>query len=159
MKTKDIYNFRRQLVRDLSIDNNVPNSTILELTELRNFISEFILSWVTRKLDMIRVKEKRIKLHNRDGANLELVKISTRPDNSELWKLEVDDEHDYVLQYIRIIGKENTSIIESPNDWKAIDPSGGPFISIGSIIDNQYKVVGFLDATTLILRNEGDNNK
>lgn len=159
MKTKDIYNFRRQLVRDLSIDNNVPNSTILELTELRNFISEFILSWVTRKLDMIRVKEKRIKLHNRDGANLELVKVSERPDNSELWKLEVDDEHDYVLQYIRIIGKEGASTMKSPDDWEAIDPSGGPFISIGSIIDNQYKVVGFLDATILILRNEGDNNK
>jgi len=159
MKTKDIYNFKRQLLESLSIDT-VSTVTVLELLNLRNYISEFITSWEIYNLDKLKAsKKKKMKLHNRDGANLELVKISTRPDNSEVWKLKVDTDHDYVLQYIRIIGKEGASTMKSPNDWEAIDPSGGPFISIGSIIDNQYKVVGFLDATTLILRNEGDNDK
>ena len=159
MKTKDIYNFKRQLLESLSIDT-VSTVTVLELLNLRNYISEFITSWEIYNLDKLKAsKKKKMKLHNRDGANLELVKISTRPDNSEVWKLKVDTDHDYVLQYIRIIGKEGASTMKSPNDWEAIDPSGGPFISIGSIIDNQYKVVGFLDATTLILQNEGDNNK
>lgn len=94
---------------------------------------------------------KEIKLYNRDGGDLRLVKL-----NEENWKLEVDKEHDYVLKYMRIIGKEFASNM-NPENWEAIDPAGGPFLSIGDILENKYEIIGFVNETTLII-NERNNN-
>ena len=72
-----------------------------------------------------------IKLFNRDGAKLYLEKIKEIEPNIYEWKLVVDSKHDYVLKYCRYIGQhqiENNKI-----NWdiiEAIDPSGGPFISL-----------------------------
>lgn len=88
---------------------------------------------------------KKINLYNRDGANLWL-----ENESENYWKLKVDKKHEYCLQYIRIIG-------DYPSNIQAIDPSGGPFLSKGDILDNNYEIVGFLNGTTLIL-NERNNN-
>lgn len=42
---------------------------------------------------------KEIKLHNRDGANLKLV----RTDDPTLWKLKVDRRHQYIFMYMRYL--------------------------------------------------------
>lgn len=100
---------------------------------------------------------KEIKLFNRDGANLRLVKMNDK--NPGIWNLIVDKKHKYIFEYMRIIGKEGAKNMRNPSDWDAIDPSGGPFISLGSEFENKYKVVGFINATTLIIsENEGNNN-
>ena len=83
----------------------------------------------------------KIKLYNRDGANLWLESI----DNS-LWKLKVDKNHKYCLKYIRIIG-----------NYEAVDPSGGPFISVGDTF-NGYKITNILNATTFIMKKENGDN-
>lgn len=62
-----------------------------------------------------------IKLHNRDGADLKLRHHS----ENDVWKFEVDDEHKFVLEYIRV-GRNKDNTIDF------IDPAGGPFISIGT---------------------------
>lgn len=98
---------------------------------------------------------KEIKLHNRDGANLKLV----RTDDPTLWKLKVDRRHQYIFMYMRGIYKEGTKDFNCEN-LESIDPSGGPMISIGDIFENKYKVVGFKDFTTLIIsEDEGNSNK
>lgn len=95
-----------------------------------------------------------INLHNRDRAKLYLEKINN--ENPGLWKLKVDDKHKYVLEYIRVIGHSLDGRIVN---IEAIDPSGGPFISIGDKFEEKYEVVGFKDYTTLIIsENEGNNN-
>lgn len=96
-----------------------------------------------------------INLYNRDRANLYLEKIND--ENPGLWKLRVDDKHNYVLEYIRVIGNVSDGKVV---DIEAIDPSGGPFISIGDEFEGKYKVVGFKDCSTLIIsENERNNNK
>ena len=79
---------------------------------------------------------KEIKLFNRDGADLKLVQKYLKEIEPGIpdWELQVDKEHDYVLEFVRFIGNYN----EDKNfiNWdiiEAIDPSGGPFISF--IID------------------------
>ena len=67
----------------------------------------------------------KICLFNRDGANLWLEKGSYLEPHIYEWHLKVDDEHDWVLKYLRIIGNYPTEI-------EAVDPSGGPFISVGN---------------------------
>lgn len=90
----------------------------------------------------------KIKLYNRDGADLWLEK-----EDSNIWKLKVDQNHTYVLKYIRIIGYP---------EIEAIDPSGGPFISVGDVlndIENRfYKVIEIINYTTLKLKEENGNN-
>lgn len=88
---------------------------------------------------------KEIKLPNRDGADLKLVNTK---DN--IWKFEVDSEHEFVLTYLRIIGKEFASNMEDPNNWEALDPSGGPFLSIGDKLDD-LTIKGFTKDFELIL--------
>lgn len=92
---------------------------------------------------------KKIKLYNRDGANLWLENIK---DNQ--WQLKVDKNHEYCLQYIRVIGNY-------PKEIEAIDPSGGPFLSKGDILDGNYEIVDFLflNGTTLILNERNNNSK
>jgi len=85
----------------------------------------------------------KIKLFNRDGATLWL-------ENTEnnIWKLNVDEDHTWVLEHIRVIGNYPTHII-------AVDPSGGPYIEIGSYLkdtkDNKYKIVKIINTTTFEL--------
>lgn len=98
-----------------------------------------------------------IKLYNRDGADLKLVNAW---DN--VWKLEVDKEHEYVIQYMRVIYKENVDYKDAtdaldPKNYEAIDPSGGPMIGLGDIFEG-YKLIEFMDCTTFIMEYEGDNN-
>lgn len=77
---------------------------------------------------------KEIKLFNRDGANLKLVS-----EDSKLWKFQVDDKHSWVLEYMRM-GFENDNKTIS-----FIDPSGGPYLSRGQRLDNDYIIQGFLE--------------
>ena len=90
----------------------------------------------------------KIILYNRDRANLWLEK-----EDSDIWKLKVDQNHEYVLEYMRVIGYPKI---------EAIDPSGGPFISVGDILeDNEkrsYKIIEIINCTTLKLKEENGNN-
>ena len=90
----------------------------------------------------------KIILYNRDRANLWLEK-----EDSDIWKLKVDQNHEYVLEYMRVIGYPKI---------EAIDPSGGPFISVGDILeDNEkrsYKIIEIINYTTLKLKEENGNN-
>lgn len=92
----------------------------------------------------------KIKLFNRDGADLNLVqKREIEPGISE-WELQADDKHDYILKYTRYI--MDNGVIE------AIDPSGGPFISLGDEFNDKYKIVKINNAKSLWL-SERNNNK
>lgn len=95
---------------------------------------------------------KEIKLYNRDGANLKLVNTK---DN--IWELKVDKNHEYVLRYMRVIFKENSETL-NPKNYLSVDPSGGPFITLGDVFEG-YKLVEFINSTTFIMKeNEGNNN-
>lgn len=83
---------------------------------------------------------EQIRLFNRDGADLFLV----NNDNDRFWHLEVDDQHNYVLNYMRIGYSENDNIIDF------IDPSGGPMICVGSKFDN-YIVDRIISHNKLVL--------
>lgn len=87
-----------------------------------------------------------IKLHNRDGANLWLEEDSLVEPYISEWKLKVDSKHQYCLKYMRIIG-----------DYEAIDPSGGPMISLGDEFNNKFKVVKIINPTTLWLSERNYN--
>ena len=78
---------------------------------------------------------KKIQLYNRDGANLWLENTGEQAaENISVWKLCVDNKHDYCLKYIRIIG-------DYPYKIEAIDPSGGPMLSVGDVFGNKYEIV------------------
>jgi hypothetical protein len=51
-----------------------------------------------------------------------------------MWYLDVDKEHEYVLNYCRLIGD---NFLEP----EAIDPSGGPMINLGDEFEGKYKIV------------------
>jgi hypothetical protein len=95
----------------------------------------------------------KIQLYNRDGADLQLVKIrDIEPFISE-WKLEVDSKHEYCLEHIRVIF--NGLNIE------AIDPSGGPYLYISDELDynlKSYKIVNITSNLTLWLSERNNNN-
>jgi len=75
-----------------------------------------------------------IKLYNRDGADLRLVS-----DDELLWRFKVDKEHLYVLEYIRVGYMEDNKTIDM------IDPSGGPYLSIGTKLNEKYIIDAFID--------------
>ena len=78
---------------------------------------------------------KKIKLYNRDGADLWLKKCDKQIEpNIWMWYLDVDKEHEYIFNYCRIIGDD---ILEP----EAIDPSGGPMLSLGDEFEGKYKIV------------------
>lgn len=80
------------------------------------------------------MKDK-IKLYNRDGADLWLKKCNKQIEpNIWMWYLDVDKEHEYIFEYCRYIGK---NILEP----EAIDPSGGPMLSLGDEFEGKYKIV------------------
>ena len=79
---------------------------------------------------------KEIKLFNRDSADLRLVQKQLKeiePNITE-WELQVDKKHEYVLEFCRYIGD---NLLEP----EAIDPSGGPMISLRDEFENKYKIV------------------
>ena len=80
---------------------------------------------------------KKIKLYNRDGANLwlECTHKEVEP-NIFIWALTVDPEHYYILEHCRVIFDKG---FDSP--IIAIDPAGGPFISLGDEFEDKYKIV------------------
>ena len=103
---------------------------------------------------------KEIKLFNRDGANLRLVQKYLKeiePGITE-WELQVDNKHKYVLEFVRFLGnynKEKNSI--NWNVIEAIDPSGGPFISLGDEFENKYKIVKINSVKSLWLSERNNN--
>ena len=84
---------------------------------------------------------ERIRLFNRDGANLFLV---SNPEGT-FWHFDVDDDHMYILEYMRIGYAEDNKTIDF------IDPSGGPMVHIGSQFDN-YIVDRIIDWNKIVLR-------
>lgn len=70
-------------------------------------------------------KLEKIILPNRDGAKLYLVKI-----DDNLYKLECDQNHKYVLDYACITLCEDNVTIQ------AFDPPGGPFLNLGYKVDD-----------------------
>jgi hypothetical protein len=103
---------------------------------------------------------KEIKLFNRDGADLKLVQKHLKEIEPYIteWKLQVDKKHRYVLEFCRFIGEQqvdgnkvNWNIIE------AIDPSGGPFISLGDEFEGKYKIVKICSINNIWI-SERDNN-
>lgn len=93
---------------------------------------------------------KKIKLYNRDGADLWLENTGEQVDEYiDIWELKVDSNHKYVLNYCRLIG----DILEP----EAIDPSGGPMLSVGDVFENKYKILR-INSTNNIWISEGDYN-
>ena len=77
----------------------------------------------------------KIKLYNRDGADLWLENTGEQvAENIAKWKLNVDDKHKYCLEYMRVIGNY-------PSEIEAIDPSGGPILSVEDVFENKYEIV------------------
>jgi len=75
-----------------------------------------------------------IKLFNRDGANLRLVS-----EDGLLWRIKVDIEHKYVLEHMRYgLEKDNKTIC-------MLDPSGGPYMTIGTKIGKDYIIDAFVE--------------
>lgn len=93
---------------------------------------------------------KKIKLFNRDGADLYIVLSKKVENNIYEAKLKVDKKHNYCLEYIRIIG-------DYPDNIEAVDPSGGPFISIGDEFENNYKIVKIKNSTTFLISERNNN--
>ena len=77
---------------------------------------------------------KKIFLHNRDNAKLTLVS-----EDEKLWKLNVDEAHKYVFEYCRIGYMNDNKTIEF------VDPSGGPFLSIGQKISEDKEIISIIN--------------
>ena len=95
---------------------------------------------------------KEIKLFNRDNADLKLVQKHLKeiePGITE-WELQADKKHNYVLEFCRYIGD---NFLEP----EAIDPSGGPMISLGDEFENKYKIVK-INSVKSIWISERNNN-
>lgn len=86
-----------------------------------------------------------IKLYNRDGADLRLEKLG-----SNIWELRTDDKHLYIFKYMRVISDDHGNI-------EAIDPSGGPFISVGDVFENKYEVTKILHPLKLEIHERNNN--
>ena len=103
---------------------------------------------------------KEIKLFNRDGADLKLVQKHLKEIEPYIteWELKVDKEHSYVLEFCRFIGEYQTE--NNKVNWdviEAIDPSGGPFISLGDEFEGKYKIVK-INSVNSIWISERNNN-
>ena len=83
----------------------------------------------------------KIKLHNRDRAELWLEKIKEIESHIYEWRLYVDQKHLYCLQFMRVIG-------DYPDNIEAVDPSGGPMIGLGDEFEGKYKIVNIINPTT-----------
>jgi hypothetical protein len=95
---------------------------------------------------------KKIKLYNRDGANLFLENTGEEvAENISKWKLCVDRKHEYCLHYMRIIGNY-------PNEIEAIDPSGGPMLSVGNVFEDKYEIVKINSINNIWMSERHNNN-
>ena len=93
----------------------------------------------------------KIKLYNRDGADLWLENTGEQAaENIAIWKLCVDDKHKYCLEYIRFIGNY-------PSEIEAIDPSGGPMISVEDVFENKYEIVKINSANDIWIGERNNN--
>ena len=95
---------------------------------------------------------KEIKLFNRDGADLKLVQKYLKEIDPHIteWELKVDKKHSYVLEFCRFIGKHQ--IENNKVNWdviEAIDPSGGPMLSLGDEFEGKYKIVKINSANNI----------
>lgn len=72
-----------------------------------------------------------IPLFNRDGANLKLVS-----EDNHTWHFQVDKGHQWVLEHIRVGYDDNKNIT-------FIDPSGGPYLAINSLLTSKLKIESF----------------
>lgn len=94
----------------------------------------------------------KIKLYNRNGADLWLKKCNKQIEpNTWMWYLDVDKEHAYVLDYCRYIGDD---ILEP----EAIDPSGGPMLSVGDVFENKYEIVKIYSINNIWISEGNSNN-
>jgi len=93
---------------------------------------------------------KKIKLYNRDGADLYLVQLKEIEPYITEWELQVDEKHKYVLEFCRYIGD---NFLEP----EAIDPSGGPMINLGDEFEGKYKIVK-INSVKSIWISERNNN-
>lgn len=93
----------------------------------------------------------KIKLYNRDGADMWLEKLSDVEPNISRWQLKVDNKHKYCLEYMRIIG-------DYPNNIQAVDPSGGPFISLGDEFEGKYKIINIINSTIFDISERNKDN-
>lgn len=105
----------------------------------------------------------KIKLFNRDHAQLWLIKNSSEKiekSNIYEWKLTVDPKHKYIFEYCRFIYESGFG-----SDIIAIDPAGGPMISLGddlfkdTIYENKYKIVKLNSINSIWISERTDNNK
>lgn len=96
---------------------------------------------------------EKIKLYNRDGANLWLKKCNKQIEpNVWMWYLDVDKEHEYIFEYCRFIGNN----ISEP---EAIDPSGGPMLSVGDTFENgKYKIVKIFSINNIWISERDNDN-
>lgn len=94
----------------------------------------------------------KIYLYNRDGATMWLDRNGVE---SDLWTLKVDDKHTYCLEYMRVIRDGKDGPI------KAVDPSGGPFISIADefedVVHKQFKIIEIIDSLTFRMSERNNN--
>ena len=95
---------------------------------------------------------KKIKLYNRDGADLNLVQKHLKEIEPHIteWELQVDEKHRYVLEFCRYIG-------DNLLELEAIDPSGGPMLSVEDVFENKYEIVK-INSTNSIWISEGNSN-
>jgi len=93
---------------------------------------------------------KKIKLYNRDGADLYLVQLKEIEPYITEWELQVDEKHKYILEFCRYIGD---NFLEP----EAIDPSGGPMINLGDEFEGKYKIVK-INSVKSIWISERNNN-
>ena len=104
---------------------------------------------------------KEIKLFNRDGADLKLVQKHLKEIEPYIteWELKVDKEHSYVLEFCRFIGEYQTE--NNKVNWdviEAIDPSGGPFISLGDEFERKYKIVKIFSVNNIWISERDNDN-
>ena len=93
----------------------------------------------------------KIKLFNRDGADLWLKKCNKQIEpNIWMWYLDVDEKHKYVLEFFRYIGD---NFLEP----EAIDPSGGPMISLGDEFEGKYKIVKIYSINSIWISERNNN--
>lgn len=96
----------------------------------------------------------KINLFNRDGAKLILNKTDKEvAPEVYVWELIVDFKHEYVLKYCRYIFDENNR-----SNICAIDPSGGPFLSVGDKF-GKYQIVKINSVKNIWLRERDNNNE
>lgn len=98
----------------------------------------------------------RIKLFNRDGASMYLYRNDdATPIESNIyeWEITVDSKHKYVLEHCRIIYEKGFD-----SDIIAIDPSGGPFLSVSDEFKDKYKIVKINSAKSIWISERDNDN-